>query len=417
MTGFEHLADNDPAAPWMKDEQLGGMQPSSRRASWLAGEARRALWDEAPPAADIPMPTSLDEYGLGEGEPILVPAEPCDLQKVPPLTVEEWRARDLPEPDWLMGHWLSTTSRVQISAPTGLGKSNFAIALLQRCAAGGDFIHWTARRGVKVLYVDGEMSRRLLRQRILDECARHAGNTDAFYALSREDIETFRPLNTPDGQAWLLSFVEQLGIELVCFDNVMSLTIGDMKEELPWQQTLPLVHELTRRGVGQIWIHHTGHDKSRGYGSSTREWQLDVVIHLEKVDRPDTDVSFSFSFTKARERTPNTRFDFQDVKIALVNDRWEHEVSEAVRPDRVAPQTAKALDALINAIASDDAVNLSGGRRAVSTDRWKAECVHLGLIDTEAKAHSARTLFSKFRRELIAANRIACEEDWSWLLR
>lgn len=133
--------------------------------------------------------------------------------------------------------------------------------------------------------------------------------------------------------------------------------------------------------------------------------------------REDTDVSFSLSFRKARERMPSTRFDFQDVKVALVNDRWTYEVSEAIRPDRVSPQTAKALDALTNAIASDDAVELSGGRRAVNTDRWKAECVHLGLIDVEAKAHSARTLFSKFRRELIAANRIACEEDWSWLLR
>lgn len=123
---------------------------------------------------------------------------------------------------------------------------------------------------MRVLYIDGEMSRRLLRQRILDECGRHSGSTDLFHALSREDVETFKPLNTPEGQAWLLALVSRLGIELVCFDNVMSLTAGDMKEELPWQQTLPLVHELTRRGVGQVWVHHTGHDQSRGYGSAPR---------------------------------------------------------------------------------------------------------------------------------------------------
>jgi hypothetical protein len=38
----------------------------------------------------------------------------------------------------------------------------------------------------------------------------------------------------------------------------------------------------------------------------------------------------------------------------------------------------------------------------------------MGLIDL-AKPDSARTLFNKHRRELIAANRIACEGDWTWL--
>jgi hypothetical protein len=33
------------------------------------------------------------------------------------------------------------------------------------------------------------------------------------------------------------------------------------------------------------------------------------------------------------------------------------------------------------------------------------------------KKDSARTLFNKFRRELVAANRIACEEHFSWMRR
>ena len=41
--------------------------------------------------------------------------------------------------------------------------------------------------------------------------------------------------------------------------------------------------------------------------------------------------------------------------------------------------------------------------------------MHLGLIDPEAKPHSARTLFAKYRRELVGAFRIGCEGDFSWL--
>src|SRR5207245_1588046 len=100
-----------------------------------------------------------------------------------------------------------------------------------------------------------------------------------------------------------------------------------------------------------------------------------------KVERDDTDISFSMKFTKARERRPDNRDDFQDVKIALVNDQWEHELSRAQRPDRISPQAARALDALRNVIAGDRATPLQGGRRAAATADWKTECVQLGLID------------------------------------
>jgi hypothetical protein len=81
----------------------------------------------------------------------------------------------------------------------------------------------------------------------------------------------------------------------------------------------------------------------------------------------------------------------------------------------VFPQTQKALEALINVLAGDQAVPLSGNRRAAHRDHWEAECALLGLLDM-GKPVSARTLFNRFRRELVAANRIACEGDFSWLL-
>ena len=85
--------------------------------------------------------------------------EPTNELSLPPLTVEDWRDRDLPEPDFMMGDWLTTTSRVLLTAATGLGKSNLGIALGMRVAAGAGFLHWLGRKA-RVLYIDGEMSRR-----------------------------------------------------------------------------------------------------------------------------------------------------------------------------------------------------------------------------------------------------------------
>jgi hypothetical protein len=260
------------------------------------------------------------------------------------------------------------------------------------------------------------MSRRLLRQRILAEADRHGGDLTRFYALSHEDVERFAPLNTPQGQARVLELIKHLGVDLVIFDNIMSLTLGDQTNELVWSQTMPLVLALTARSVGQLWVHHTGHDKTKGYGTKTREWSLDTVLLLEEVKRDDTDVSFSMVFEKARERTPQTRRDFQNVRIALVNDRWEHDAGVVgLRPGRVSPQSQKALDALINVLAGDQVKKLSGNRRAAHRDDWASECHARGLIDLR-KADSARSLLSRHRRDLVAANRIACDGDLSWLI-
>jgi RecA-family ATPase len=372
--------------------------------------------DQAPPPDSYPA--------SADGDPIFEPmngaartAPEPEIATLPPLTLDDWRQRDLPEPDFLMGHWLTTTTRMMLTAATGLGKTNFGLAVAQRASACVDFLHWRARRPCRVLYVDGEMSSRLLKARLLDEEKRTGTTPENFFALSHEDLK-LRPLNTPDGQAWLMAFIKKVGgIDLVILDNIMCLTLGDQKDGEVWRNTLPLALALTKASIGQIWIHHTGHDESRAYGDSSRGWQMDTIAHLDRVERSDTDVSFTLSFSaKARERTPANRFDFQDVKIALVNDQWEHEVTEARRPDRISPRCQKALEALQNVLAGDQAKVLPGNRRAAHRDHWQAECTLLGLIDAEAKPHSARTLFATFRRELVAANRIACEGEMTWII-
>jgi hypothetical protein len=87
----------------------------------------------------------------------------------------------------------------------------------------------------------------------------------------------------------------------------MCLLAGDMKEAEPWAAVMPWVRSLTRRRIGQLWLHHTGHDESRSYGDKTKEWQRDTVMHMEAIERADADVSFALEFRKARERTPATR--------------------------------------------------------------------------------------------------------------
>lgn len=285
--------------------------------------------------------------------------------RLPPqsfLTLNQWRTRDLPDLDCLLGELFHTTTRILLAAATGLGKTNFSIALGMRMAAGLPFLHWAAGRPAKVLYIDGEMSRRLLKRRLMDEEARllrevHPDERDTarellagnFHALSTEDVENFQPLNTPAGQAMIDSLIKNIGgCDLAIFDNSMSLIAGSMKEEDSWAQVQPWANSLSKRSVGQLWVHHTN-DQDKIYGTKTRGWQMGAVILLTKAERDDTDVSFTLKFDKARERTPDNRDDFREVNICLLNDEWQ---SSGPTKD-CAPGLRVLIDAVNEALGDD----------------------------------------------------------------
>jgi AAA domain len=315
-----------------------------------------------------------------------------------------------------LGSWLTTTRRALLYAPTGIGKSMLALAIAFAISGGNSLMHWPGRRQMRVLYIDGEMAQRLLKRRIADEAKRSNSKPSGLFVLNTGDIEDFRPLDDARGRLAIDNEIARIGgADLVIFDNIMALLGGDMRDEESWRKTLDWQKSLTRRHIGQLWIHHTGHDESKGYGTKTREWQMDTVIALESVERPETDVSFQLAFKKARERTPDTRTDFVDVRVALVNNRWGFETVTEASSRRPSPLGAQFLKALTNVIASDEVV-VYRGERAAPLDAWRRECVTLGLIDTEARAHSARTLLGKHRRELVQCNLVACHEDLTWLL-
>jgi hypothetical protein len=340
---------------------------------------------------------------------------------IPYLTVAAWLARTIPAPDFLMGEWLSTTSRGLLVSPTGLGKTNFCLALAFAMALGQDFLHWHACRRARVLYIDGEMSRRLVKERLADAARRAGAVPDRLFVLCREDMQDMEPLNTLEGQQFINGLIEQLGgVDFVIFDNIQSLLLGDMKDEEAWQDTLPWVRSLTNRSVGQLWVHHTGHDESRSYGTKTREWQLDMVILFKRIENSTADIAFTLEFTKSRERAPHNRADFESVNITLAEDRWAVDGATRKSAAKPPPPLARRFHAaLLDALASKGVPRPhSASRPSVTMKEWKAECCRLGLLDHEPddrrRRNSQAALFSKNRTGLIAAGWIACNGDFVW---
>jgi len=119
----------------------------------------------------------------------------------PIIALADWLTRELEPPDFICGRWLTTTSRTVLNAETGIGKTLFGIELGIKCSAGLGFLHWGPTRQITVLYVDGEMARRVMKKRLEDAVAR-LGSTPppaGFHMLSHEDVAQWAPLNSPAG--------------------------------------------------------------------------------------------------------------------------------------------------------------------------------------------------------------------------
>jgi hypothetical protein len=343
---------------------------------------------------------------------------------MPPLTVDEWRQRNIPQQDFLLGALYSTTTRATLVAPTGLGKTNFAIAKAAGMATGKGFLHFDGRRQAKVLVIDGELPSEWAQKLIADMEERLGDDTallvDTFHYLNTEDVETFHPLNTQEGQEYINSVINRIGgVDFIIFDNIMSLISGSMKEEEAWSETLPWIKSLTKRRIGQLWIHHTGINESRGYGTDTKNWQFDTVMLMERNQGSQADISFNLKFQKCRRRTPSTRQYYEETTIELRDNEWTR---------TTAPETAKKLtnrdqrayQVLLNVICEKGEKVIPkrdmSPRHVVNLSQWREELKRASVTSND-KPNSERSQWKAIHESLAIKGVIGIYDNKVWCVR
>jgi hypothetical protein len=312
--------------------------------------------------------------------------------EAPPENIDGnwWLGRDLPRPVPVLGEIICASTRALIGGPTGAGKTHLAMAMAGAIATGRAFLHWLGPASpLTVLYVDGEMARDLIQDRIHDLHRRLGKPSLAnLHMLCREDFPGMLGLNTLAGQEFMLAAIDRINPSVVFLDNRMCLLTGDMKDEVVWTDAMPLVLALTRRQVAQIWLDHTGHDGSHIYGSKTKEWQMDVVALVEEGTDKDVDINVRLKFTKARRRRPETRGDFAPVSITLRNDDWswspaEPSIDKGAKGGRKMSDATELLRRAIVHLASSADVSptiVQTGMNPVRAIRWSV--LHSYLINS-----------------------------------
>jgi AAA domain-containing protein/bifunctional DNA primase/polymerase-like protein len=327
----------------------------------------------------------------------------------PLLSLDDWLAAEIAPPDFVMGEVFHTESRAFLIGPTGLGKTNFSMALAAAMADGADFLHWKGSgKCRKVLYVDGEMGERLMAQRIQDVVRRHGGKPAGLTLLCRANLErrsgNMPPLNTKEGQQFIEAIIEQVGgVDFIVFDNLQALVSGSLREEDAFAAVLTWAKTLTSRSIGQIWAHHTGIDESRGYGDKSKEWQFDTVMILKRAG-DDGEVLFDLEFPKARERAPDNRADFAPVRVELADDAWTVESTQKTATVKAPSPRAQAFHSALT-----DALCVSSETGVTTKEAWRSECRRKGLMHLDPGAapprytKSSQAQFNQYVSELVTA--------------
>jgi hypothetical protein len=319
---------------------------------------------------------------------------------------------DIPPEVQYMGDVLTDSRRIFLVGSTGLGKSQLAHALGAGFASANGFLGWHTDVAARVLIIDGEMSTKTLKNRMGAALRRDArvpeGNLLVFAADRAEEFERlfpglgkFEPLNMPGGRQFLINLINVVKPDVVIFDNVMSLTTGDQKDEVTWKNAEPLIKQLTARGIGQIWLDHTGHNRDRQYGANAKAWIMDAVgIMTAQPDNGNGVVSFKLSFNypgKARHRCEENEADYSDRIIRLKGDVWEteaagkaKEISDAI----TATANRKALMAgavkVLEAKGTDHTTEGGAKVRGAKVADWRAHTLDSLPEDATPKERNAK---------------------------
>ena len=198
-----------------------------------------------------------------------------------------------------------------------------------------------------------------------------------------------------------------------------------------WQRSLPSFVTL-KRGLPRFnSVHYYGKSDLAGLrGGSAWYAGADVVLSVvaERDQLTGRVSGRTLNLAKARDgiegpiaafalRHHQLGFDeYGDPFGTLVVDPGLASTAGA-QPQRkkLSPAGMKFFDALMNVLADERAARPEG-RAVAAFDDWLAESISRGLIDGETKRHTQRNALHKYRRELVAANMIACEGDTAWSL-
>lgn len=255
---------------------------------------------------------------------------PVKERKLAIYSYEDFRGLELSERVRALP-WLYERSLNMVYSWRGVGKTYFALGCAWALATGGTYLGWEANRQYRVMYIDGEMSSKVLQERLnsleLQGNGVLPGDNFALVPYELQDhMQGMLNLADPEGQYTLENIIKDY--EVVIFDNLACLLRGEGKETETdtWLKAQPWLCKLRAIGKTVIFLHHAGKANTQR-GTSTREDLLDESVFLDRP--PHYDIKDGCVFEVSFEKPRNSYGEIVAPIVAkLINNpdgtqRWE----------------------------------------------------------------------------------------------
>jgi putative DNA primase/helicase len=239
------------------------------------------------------------------------------------LTAEDLMQREFPPREVILAPWIPEKGLAMLHAERGVGKTWLATTCAYAVAAGGDFLKWGAPKARKVLYIDGEMPTRSIKERFAAIISKAdfeppAGNLTFLCSDLQED--GLPDLGDPEHQRFFEPYLDD--VRLIVIDNISTICRAVRRGAV--QDWL-----LKQRAAGRsvLLVHHDGKG-GKQRGTSKKEDILDSVVSLRRP--PDYTAGqgarFEVHFEKARGFYGP---DAEPFEASLVDGLWR--VSELTK--------------------------------------------------------------------------------------
>jgi len=268
-------------------------------------------------------------------------------------TMDDFDAIEFPPARHLIRPWLPQNGLAMIAGWRGTGKTFTAAGIALSVAAGVPFLRWEVPEPQRVLYVDGEMDPKEMRDDRLRQMrgalraeAQARVRANLFFLSHHVFPETGIPdLSDPAsaGRDIIERAAQRRGVKLIILDNLSCLCKSGIENDAEsWASMQDWLLKLRRAGYTVLFMHHGGKPDSRGRsaqrGTSKREDVLNVSIMLQRLTgmRRDT---FEWEFTKNRGFLPEEPF---PVTIGTAGWVERADTTEDAKRDETDPYASQA---------------------------------------------------------------------------
>tara|TARA_R100000005_G_scaffold22285_1_gene9573 strand:- start:14164 stop:15168 length:1005 start_codon:yes stop_codon:yes gene_type:complete len=328
------------------------------------------------------------------------------MKKLKYQTMSDLLNAEIARPKPLLGSWLTNQQINMVFAPSGVGKSMFAMSIALAVAGGGEYLGWKAKGHSRVLIIDGEMDLFDLRDRVellsgsIPDLDLDAANENlSLLAFQGQADDTHWPdLANPEDHKIILDRIKSEKIDLVILDNLSTLaTVENENDAAAWRPVIELLRKIKRLECTPVMVHHSRKGQSATSDAYRGSQILSVLLNANILLEAPNDghgvggATFKVSFTKFRGmRTGET-----ETRLVELNEggQWKHEILAVGK----AYEVVSAIKSRDFQTQTEVAEGLSWSKGEVSKQLKKA--YELGLIkkyEVEECFDEAKSISNEF---------------------